>query len=80
MEIGERKRKALVPWPIGQVEKLYSNLQLSNLLSGYLTPLSLVLHSSPLSYGLRDTKEILLWNIQSCSLKQEKYGSSWGIT
>lgn len=44
-------------------------------------PLSLALHSSPLSYGLRDTKEILLWNIQSCSLKQqEKYGSSWGIT
>src|SRR5271170_173008 len=42
-------------------------------------PPSLALHSSSLSYGLQEIKEILLCNVQSCSLKQqEKYGSSWG--
>jgi hypothetical protein len=57
MEIGERKRKALVPWPHRPGRKIVlepTTLQPSFRLS---YPLSLALHSSPLSYGLRDTKE-----------------------
>jgi hypothetical protein len=36
-----------------------------------ILPLSLALHPSPLSYGLQDIKETLLWNMQSYSLKQQ---------